>query len=252
MTEDTHDSEKEAAAAEIEPEPEPQVEPGVEAEVEPGVPETAIEEPETEVDDHDIDVEEQDTDVEEHALAPIKRSRLRLPRLRRLRRGLRVLGNSRFVAATLVALLLISGGVASWIYFKQYRPDQQTDPSVKRAVASSAADGTTALLSYSADTLDQDFASAKSHLAGDFLSYYNQFTQQSVGPAAREKSMKTTARVTGAAVSELHPDSAVVLVFVDQTTTTKDSPQPTLVISNVWVTMSRINGNWLITKFNPT
>ena len=258
MTEDTHDSEKEAAAAEIEPEPEPQVEPGVEAEVEPGVPETAIEEPETEVDDHDIDVdeqdldvEEQDTDVEEHAPAPIKRSRLRLPRLRRLRRGLRVLGNSRFVAATLVALLLISGGVASWIYFKQYRPDQQTDPSVKRAVASSAADGTTALLSYSADTLDQDFASARSHLAGDFLSYYNKFTQQSVGPAAREKSMKTTARVTGAAVSELHPDSAVVLVFVDQTTTTKDSPQPTLVISNVWVTMTRINGNWLITKFNP-
>jgi Mce-associated membrane protein len=49
----------------------------------------------------------------------------------------------------------------------------------------------------------------------------------------------------------LHPDSAVVLVFVDQTTTTKDSPQPTLVISNVWVTMTRINGNWLITKFNP-
>ncbi len=63
--------------------------------------------------------------------------------------------------------------------------------------------------------------------------------------------MKTTARVTGAAVSELHPDSAVVLVFVDQTTTTKDSPQPALVVSNVRVTMTRINGQWLITKFNP-
>ena len=91
-------------------------------------------------------------------------------------------------------------------------------------MVSSASDGTTALLSYSSDTLDQDFASAKSHLAGDFLTYYDQFTQQSVGPMAKEKSMKTAARVTGAAVSELHPDSAVVLVFVDQTTTTKDSP----------------------------
>jgi Mce-associated membrane protein len=169
----------------------------------------------------------------------------------RVPRALRVLGNSRIVPVALAVLLLISGGAASWIYFKQYRPDEQTDPSVRRAVASSASDGTTALLSYSADTLDQDFASAKSHLAGEFLSYYTQFTQQKVGPEARERSMKTTARVTGAAVSELHPDSAVVLVFVDQTTTTKDSPQPALVISNVRVTMTRINGQWLITKFTP-
>ena len=217
-----------------------EVEPQVEAEV----PETGIEESET-------DVEEPETDVEDQAPAPIKSSRFRRPRRPRLPRALRVLANSRFVAATLVVLLLISGGVASWIYFKQYRPDQQTDPSVKRVVAASASEGTTALLSYSADSLDQDFASAKSHLAGDFLNYYVQFTQQSVGPAARERSMKTTARVTGAAVSELHPDSAVVLVFVDQTTTTKDSPQPALVISNVWVTMTRIDGKWLITKFNP-
>ncbi len=200
-------------------------------EVESAVPETTIEEP--------------DADIEDEAPAPTKRSRLRLPRVPR------VLRNSRLVTATLVALLVISGGVASWIYFKQYRPDQQTDPSVKQAVASSASDGTVALLSYSSDTLDQDFASAKSHLAGDFLSYYVQFTQQSVGPAAKEKSMKTTARVTGAAVSELHPDSAVVLVFVDQVTTTKDSPQPSLAVSNVLVTMTRINGKWLITKFNP-
>jgi len=227
VTDDRHDLEAEAAAVEVE------------AELEPEVPQTTIEEP-------DADAEE--PDVEDQTPAPVKRSRLRRPRMPR---ALRVLGNPRLVTATLVVLLLISGGVASWIYFKQYRPDQQTDPSVRRAVASSASDGTTALLSYSADTLDQDFASAKSHLAGDFLSYYVQFTQKSVGPAAREKSMKTTARVTGAAVSELHPDSAVVLVFVDQTTTTKDSPQPTLVISNVRVTMTRINDKWLITKFDP-
>jgi Mce-associated membrane protein len=221
------------------------------AEVEAEVAETGIEEPETDVEESETNVEDLDIDVEDQAPAPIKRSRFRRPLRPRLPRALRVLANSRFVAATLVVLLLISGGVASWSYFKQYRPDQQTDPSVKRAVAASASEGTTALLSYSANSLDQDFASAKSHLAGDFLNYYVQFTQQSVGPAARERSMKTAARVTGAAVSELHPDSAVVLVFVDQTTTTKDSPQPSLVISNVWVTMTRINGKWLITKFNP-
>ncbi len=153
--------------------------------------------------------------------------------------------------AVLALLLLTSGGAASWLYFKQYRPDQQTDFSVKQAVATTASDGTIALLSYSSDTLDQDFANAKSHLAGDFLTYYSDFTQQIVAPAAKQRSLKTTAHVAGAAVTELQPDSAVVLLFIDQTTTTKDNPQPVTAVSSVLVHMNRINGTWLITKFNP-
>jgi Mce-associated membrane protein len=169
-------------------------------------------------------------------------------RWRRLAPGRRT---GRILTALLVVLLLISGGVATWLYFKQYRPDQQTDPAVAQSVAGAASDGTVALLSYSADSLDEDFAAARSHLAGDFLSYYNDFSQQFVSPAAKQKSLKTTARVTDAAVSELHPDSAVVLVFVDQSTTTKDSPQPLLAVRSVLVRMARVNGNWLITKFTP-
>ncbi|MDT5145752.1 MAG: Mce-associated rane protein [Mycobacterium sp.] len=151
----------------------------------------------------------------------------------------------------LTVVLLATGGVATWLYFKQYRPDQQTDAEVRQAVVSSASDGTTALLSYSSDTLDQDFANARTHIAGDFLNYYNDFTQQIVAPTAKQRSLKTTAHVTGAAVSELRPDAAVVLVFVDQTTTTKDSPQPSVAVSSLVVHMSRVNDKWLITKFNP-
>jgi Mce-associated membrane protein len=155
------------------------------------------------------------------------------------------------VPVVLILLLLLSGGAATWLYFKQYRPDKQTDASVASAVISSASDGTVALLSYSPDTLDKDFAAAKSHLSGDFLSYYNQFTDQIVAPAAKQKSLKTNARVLGAAVAELHPDSAVVLVLVDQSTTSKDNPDPSMASSSVLVSLSRVNGNWLITKFDP-
>ncbi len=168
------------------------------------------------------------------------------PRRRRLPPGLR-----KVIAPVLIVLLLISGGVATWLYFKQYRPDQQTDSSVARTVARAGADGTVALLSYSYDSLDKDFAAARKHLTGDFLSYYDQFSSQTVAPMAKQKSMKTTAKVTGAAVSELHPDSAVVLVFVDQVTTTKDSPQPSVAVSSVLVRMSRVGDKWLITKFSP-
>lgn len=155
------------------------------------------------------------------------------------------------VPVILILLMLISGGATGWLYLEQYRPDQQTDSGAARAAVAAASDGTIALLSYSPDTLDQDFATARSHLAGDFLSYYDQFTQQIVAPAAKQKSLKTTAKVVRAAVSELHPDSAVVLVFVDQSTTSKDSPNPSMAASSVMVTLAKVDGNWLITKFTP-
>ncbi|HWF28715.1 MAG TPA: hypothetical protein VG327_10115 [Mycobacterium sp.] len=163
----------------------------------------------------------------------------------------RILRNIKLVPAILVVLLVISGGSAAWLYFKQYKPDQQTNPDVARTVVSAASDGTFALLSYSPESLDKDFAAAKSHLTGDFLSYYNQFTEQIVAPAAKQKSLKTTAHVMGAAVQELHPDSAVVLVFVDQSTTSKDKPDPSMAASNVLVSLTRVNSHWLITKFDP-
>jgi Mce-associated membrane protein len=190
----------------------------------------------------DDSVTEETLGDETEADSPARIKRWRHRMLRRLRK---------IFSVVLVLLLLISGGVATWLYFKQYRPDQQTDASVARAVVSAASDGTVALLSYSSDSLDQDFAAARSHLTGDFLSYYDQVTQQSVAPVAKQKSMKTTAHVTGAAVSELHPSSAVVLVFVDQSTTTKDSPQPSLAVSSALVHMTRVNGKWLISKFTP-
>ena len=194
--------------------------------------------PETEVDDSLTEAPAKDDDAPKRA----KRGR---------RDWSPALRHVKVVPAVLVLLLLVSGGVATWLYFERYQPRQQTDPSAARAVVSAASDGTVALLSYSPESLDKDFANAKSHLSGDFLSYYNQFTEQIVAQAAKQKSLKTTARVINAAVSELHPGSAVVLVFVDQSTTSKDKPDPSMSASSVLVSMTRVNGNWLITKFDP-
>ena len=120
------------------------------------------------------------------------------------------------------------------------------------AVALDAAkNGTIALLSYSPESLDKDFANAKSHLTGDFLSYYTQFTEQIVTPAAKQKSVKTTATVVRAAVSEMHPDSAVVLVFINQTTTSKENPDGAFAASAVKVGLKKVNDAWLISSFDP-
>ncbi|MGY4649515.1 hypothetical protein ACVWWN_003311 [Mycobacterium sp. URHB0021] len=115
-----------------------------------------------------------------------------------------------------------------------------------------AKNGTVALLSYSPDSLDKDFASAKTHLTGDFLSYYTQFTEQIVTPAATQKSVKTSASVVHAAVSDIHPESAVVLVFVNHAmTTSKENPDGAFAASSVKVGMKKIDGAWLISTFDP-
>jgi Mce-associated membrane protein len=154
-------------------------------------------------------------------------------------------------AILLVVVLLASAGVATWLYFHQYRPDQQTTDAAANVALDAAKNGTIALLTYSPESLDKDFAAAKSHLTGDFLSYYTQFTEQIVTPAAKQKAVKTSAAVVRAAVSEIHPDSAVVLVFINQNTTSKENPDGSFAASAVKVGLKKINGTWLISAFDP-
>jgi Mce-associated membrane protein len=154
-------------------------------------------------------------------------------------------------AIVLTVALLASAGAAAWLYFGQYRTDQKTDDAAANVVLNAAKSGTVAMLSYSPETLDKDFANAKSHLTGDFLSYYTNFTQQIVTPAAKQKAVKTSAAVVRAAVSELHPDSALVLVFINQNTTSKENPDGAFAASAVKVGLKKINDTWLISQFDP-
>jgi Mce-associated membrane protein len=167
--------------------------------------------------------------------------------VRRSARGVR----RRIGVILLAAALVASAGLAGWLFYFQYRPDKETDSAAAKIALEAAKNGTVALLSYSPESLDKDFASAKTHLTGDFLSYYTQFTEQIVTPAAKQKSVKTSASVVRAAVSEIHPDSAVVLVFVNQTTTSKENPDGAFAASSVKVGMKKIDGAWLISTFDP-
>ena len=163
---------------------------------------------------------------------------------------------ARWVPLVAAALLVGAAVLSAELYFNKYRADQQVGFAVWNSAAAhtaiqAASDGTVALLSYSPDSLDRDFSDAKAHLTGDFLSYYNHFTEQIVAPAAKQKGVTTKAAVVQSALSELNPDRAVVLLFINQTTTSTDRPEPALTSSSVLVSLSKVNGAWLISKFDP-
>ncbi|MDT5336218.1 MAG: Mce-associated rane protein [Mycobacterium sp.] len=155
------------------------------------------------------------------------------------------------VPLALVVALLASAGLATWLYVNQFRPDRESNATVAAETVKAASDGAVALLSYAPDTMDKDFATAKTHLTGDFLNYYSQFTQDIVTPAVKQKSVKTSATIVQAAASEVKPDSAMVLLFLNQTTTSKENPDGSFTASSVKVKLTKVNDAWLISAFDP-
>jgi len=153
--------------------------------------------------------------------------------------------------ALLASLSVAAAVLAVTLWATQYRADSRIDDAAARRAAEAAATGTVALLSYTPDTVDADLTAARQHLTGDFLAYYSQFTQQVVAPAAKEKSVSTDAAVVRSAVAEITEDSAVVLVFINQTTTSADEPDPATTASSVRVTLTEVGGAWLISRFEP-
>ncbi|QUR69939.1 twin-arginine translocation pathway signal [Mycobacterium spongiae] len=150
----------------------------------------------------------------------------------------------------LTALVVGSLGLVSCMYLFRYSPDRQVADVAAQQAIQAASDGATALLSYSPESLDRDFANARSHLTGGILEYYTKLTEQTVAPTATRQHIVMNTKVIRAAVSELHRNSAVVLVFLSQTTMSKDKPDPTTTSSSVLVTLTKVKGSWLITKFD--
>jgi Mce-associated membrane protein len=203
------------------------------------------------IDADDVNVDENDEAVKPSDDQPARR-RLRRARAaidfsrRRIRRLL-----ARWRVIVLTVAVVAAVGLAGGLFFFQYRPIQQTDNAAAQAAIKAASDGTVAVLSYAPETVDNDLTVAKSHLTGNFLKYFNDFGRYFVAPAVRQQGVKASATVLRAAVVEIHPDSAVVLLFVHQTTTSKEKPEPVLTTNSVRVTLTKVNGSWLISKFEP-
>lgn len=190
----------------------------------------------------DLEVVTADTDTDTDTASPVVASRPE---------GLRnrALGNRALAVAG--ALLLASLVAAGSVYWFLYRPDRLTDEAAQEQVLEAARVGTEAVLSYSSASLDENLATAKSHLTGNFLEHYSQFTDTVVRPAVTQKGVKTEASVARAAISQMRPGKAEVLVFVNQVTTSKDRPAPALATSSVMMTLVKSQGSWLISEFNP-
>lgn len=113
-----------------------------------------------------------------------------------------------------------------------------------------ARDDAIALLSYHADTVDKDLAAARERLTGEFKDAYAELTRQVVVPGAKEKHISSIAKVNAAASVSATESHAVALVYVDQTVTIGGGA-PTDTQPVVRMTLDKVNGRWLVSRFDP-
>jgi Mce-associated membrane protein len=150
------------------------------------------------------------------------------------------------VLLPVVALLLTVGvGYLKWLDGSARESQAAAAQSVRVA-----SDSTIAILSYKPETVDKDLKAAADLLTADFRQQYTQLVNDVVAPGAKQQHISAVATVPAAASVSASGKRAVVLVFVDQTTTVGADP-PTQSTSSVRVTLDKVHGRWLISQFDP-
>ncbi|MFD2473566.1 hypothetical protein [Amycolatopsis silviterrae] len=154
------------------------------------------------------------------------------------------------LAALVVAALIVGLGAADIVLFNRANDTAATDQA--RADATKAAQqAVPAVLSYNPGSLDGYASEAKSKTTGEFQAALGSLIEQSVLPAAKQQQISTKAQVTASSVVSAESGKVVLLMYVNQTTTSTKLAQPALEGSRLRVTMQRPGDVWLISHLDP-
>jgi Mce-associated membrane protein len=177
--------------------------------------------------DDTVDGDEADDAQDDHG-APFSRGRLLV------------------VALPALALILALGvGYLKWLDGTARESRAAAEQSIR-----AASDSTIAILSYKPESVDQELKAAADRLSEPFRQQYTQLVNDVVAPGAKQQHISAVATVPAAASVSATGKHAVVLVFVDQTTTI-GSDAPTQSTSSVRVSLDKVDGRWLISQFDP-
>jgi Mce-associated membrane protein len=149
------------------------------------------------------------------------------------------------VLPAIALLLALGAGYFKWVVGSADDLARARTESVRVA-----GEDTVVLLSYKADSVEKDLAAARERLTGEFKDAYTELTRQVVIPGAKEKHISSVAKVNAAASVSATANHAVVLLFVDQTVTI-GAGAPTDTQPVVRVTLDKVNGRWLVSRFDP-
>jgi Mce-associated membrane protein len=145
------------------------------------------------------------------------------------------------VALAVVVALAVTAG----LLVLRARGEDRVEEARRAAQAAGERHAVT-LLSYDHRHLDRDFARAADVLTGSFADDYAETTEEVVRPTALEVKAVVTAEVVSSSVVRADENRVVLLLFVDQTTTSTRLEGPKVDLNRVRMTLSRTGGQWLV------
>ena len=145
------------------------------------------------------------------------------------------------VALGLVVLLL--GALAGYLVT---RPAGNALEQHRRDALTAARSSSRLVFSYDYRHLAKDFAAAQAVTTGAFRKEYAATTGKLVSDVAPRYQAVVVADVSNAAIESATADRAVVLVFVNQQSTSTVTKAAKLTQSRLEMTLVRIGGNWLV------
>lgn len=163
----------------------------------------------------------------------------------------RVLWWSMTALLTIALMAAIAFAGYQAVKFLRPAPPPAADSAAARqAISDATKDHVTKLLSYTPEHIDEQLAKAADLTTGEFHDSYTKLTREKVIPAAKAGQITAVTTVPGVAVQALTDTTATTIAFVNQTTTA-GSESPTTANSAVRVGWQKVNGEWLISEFQP-
>lgn len=161
------------------------------------------------------------------------------------------------LVSAVLAVLVVAALVATVVLGSRYRDAEQAR-SARAEAADVARKAAPVILSYDYRHLDQDFAAADRELTGSFRDQYRKTTTTLVAPTATRYHGVVKATVaepaTGSApavsVVSGSADQTVVLLFMNQVTTSTKVSGPRLDLNRVRLTLVRTPGGWKVSALD--
>ncbi|WFR72313.1 h domain protein [Prescottella defluvii] len=150
------------------------------------------------------------------------------------------------LAGVLVLALVIGVGWLGWGYLQDRATEQARTDAVQAASAQAAA-----MLSYNYNDVDQQLAAAADGLTGEFKADYDKLAKETIAPGAKDKKITVQATVQAGSIVSATPDDAVVLLFVNQITTSAEMPDSATTGSRVRMEMHKEGDRWLTGRLTP-
>jgi Mce-associated membrane protein len=149
--------------------------------------------------------------------------------------------------ALLAGLLVITLSALAAFGLVAYRVRAGARVETAREQASAAArQDAVSILSYDYRHLNRDFTAARTTLTGSFAKDYQATTSKLVRPGATQYHVVVKAEVAAESVVSASAKQVVVLLFVNQTTTSTRLDGPRVDLNRVRLTLVKVGGSWLV------